>query len=238
MGRFGLDFAFDAQGASRGGLRCDYSLYTNGTNTFKVRFVESPQLEAISTIDSFDVMNGQIPKLNTETDITVEYYNLSGVLVSDTEAVTLHEFATTVEITRGNSTRKYSHKTGDPIADLLYYRNNAGQVVYFDGDYTIPLTVSSPVTLGYSIANGNVSGSVTQQFTAELTENSNNSITIPDFTDNWGNSLTGRQYNVVYGEVLFTFFDNPEAIILQNGEGANPETFDNMEAVILQNGGL
>ena len=30
-----------------GFLRCDYSLYTDGTKTFKVAFVESPQLEAI-----------------------------------------------------------------------------------------------------------------------------------------------------------------------------------------------
>jgi hypothetical protein len=36
----------------------------------------------------------------------------------------------------------------------------------------------------------------------------------------------------------FTIFTDTQAIILQNGENANPESFTDIEAIILQNGGL
>lgn len=44
MARIGFDFAFDAQQKVRGNsLICDFSLYSNGTDSFKVPFVEDTQ---------------------------------------------------------------------------------------------------------------------------------------------------------------------------------------------------
>ena len=238
MGRIGLDLALDVNQTVRGG-NCGFSIYSDGSTTFRVPFVDSPQLESIVTLNGIDVGNNQVPKFNTLDDLTVGYYDLSAVLQSDTEPVTAHEYATIVEVTRGNSTRRYSHKTGVAVMDLLYYRDNTGSVVYFDGDYTVPLTVTSPVTLGYSITNGNTSGTVILEISEELTENVNNTVVLPAFTDNWGNAVlqANRTFNVVYGEILFTLFDDLEAVIMQNGEGVNTE-FDDIDAVILQMGDM
>ena len=161
----------------------------------------------ILELESNDVTLGQVPKLNIAGGgtINVKWLNSSYVEQNDTDPVVAHEFATNVVVTRETTaTATYSHKTGIPVATLLYYRDDAGTRVDFNGTYEIPGTVEDqPITFGWSVTNGNVSGEVEQtEFTQTLTIDSANDVIMPAFTDDWGNSIpeVNRTQSVVYGQ--------------------------------------
>jgi len=174
-----------------------------GSFTLHLNYIEF-QGPKILELDSNDVSSGQVPKLNTLTDIAVKWLNGSNVEQNDTEAVVAHTNATNVVVTRETTaTATYSHKTGLPIPTLLYYRDDVGTRVDFNGTYEIPDTVvNQPITFGWSITNGNVVGEVEQtEFTQTLTADSANDVIMPTFTDDWGNSATlaSRTKSVQYG---------------------------------------
>ena len=137
--------------------------------------------------------------------VPVAWFDRTGTLVNDFETVASHEYATDVTITRGNignqASVTISHKTGIPVADLLYYRDDLGVRVDFNGVYTVPGTITSPVTLGWSITNGNASGTIEQPEFDETLSNGTNSVVLPDFTDDWGNNIAvgDRTFSVVFG---------------------------------------
>lgn len=199
-------------GSTSGSVACGFSIYTDGVRTFKVKFVEDAQLPVIVSLDGDYVDNGQQLKLNSSPTVLVGWYPTTGIYTEEAVAVSAHEFATDVTITLDTAQATFSHKTGVADVDLLYYRTDSNEVVYFDMDYTIPLTVTSPVTFGYSLTNGNVSGAVILEFSQALLENKKNTVTIPAFTDDWGNSvaLVDRQTELIYGELLNPVLDAVE----------------------------
>jgi len=164
-------------------------------------------LPKILELDGVDVSTGQVPLLNTGTaTMPVKWLNGLGVEQNDTEVVTPHNNATFVNVTRETTAiSTYNHKTGLPVPALLYYKNDAGTSVDFNGTYEIPDTVvNQPITLGWSITNGDIPEEIEQaEFTQTLTVDEYNDVIMPEFTDNWGNSATlaSRTQSVAYGTV-------------------------------------
>ncbi len=161
----------------------------------------------ILTLDGEDVTGGQIPKINTASGgtIAVSWRDNKGQIINDTEPVSIdHINATLVEVNRQGTIVEYSHKTGLPIPLLKsYYEDGGSPEVDFNGTYVVPDTVTSPVQFGWSVSNGNETGSVLQTpFTQAMIVDQNNDVIMPVFTDDWGNSATiaSRTVSVLYGE--------------------------------------
>jgi len=60
-GRFGFDFALDARDVSRGGISCDYTLYSDGSNEYFIPFVPCDQLyigEEVHTVGGQNLIMG------------------------------------------------------------------------------------------------------------------------------------------------------------------------------------
>ncbi len=165
-------------------------------------------LPKILEIDGVDVSTGQVPLLNTtNATMPVKWLDNLGAEQNDTEPVTPHVEATFVNVVRQTTASvTYNHKTGLPIPTLLYYKDDIGTRVDFNGTYQIPDTVvNQPITLGWSITNGDTPTEIEQaEFTQTLTVDEFNDVIMPAFTDNWGNEATieSRTENVEYGTGL------------------------------------
>jgi hypothetical protein len=160
---------------------------------------------------STDVVNISSPidavKTN-EYPIPTTWTNSLGDTINDHEIVVESEFATDVTINRGfnfnTDSITVSLKTGIPIPLLKSYYTDLDVEVDFLGVYEVPDTVASPVKFGWTITNGNVPSEVVQTtFTQAMTVDEINVVTMPSFTDDWGNEIPAPSLdtNIAYGNV-------------------------------------